>query len=220
MLKGRNKRTIFAGLLVIGLITLLFWRFHYFLRDLEEYCGIKTIYDRAESMYRLGYPPAVLAQTETAADGSGSWQTIYSTDRDADPKNAMPADKRIDDFNEWVYFDPKTGLSEATVHVVFDPKTNHVESISCVDLAEGSTRHTCPAFLGVEDGDTEEQLKDKLGKFNQQRYDGALKTVRYDALGVDFVLRRGRIYVLRTNREKGNVPIIFWRFVLTLLAPL
>jgi hypothetical protein len=186
------------------------------LHDLEEYCGLRTHYDRAESMYRLGYPPAVLAPTETAADGS-TWQTIYSTDRDAEPKNAMPAGKRVEDFNEWVYFDAKVGLSESTVHVTFDPRTNELVSVSCVDNAEpvSGARHPCPAFLGVQDGDSEDQLREKLGKYSQQRFDGPLKTVRYDDLGVDFVLKRGRVYAIRNNREKGAWPREFWRMVIT-----
>jgi hypothetical protein len=183
-----------------------------------------THYDRAESMYRLGYPPAVLAPTETAADGSTAVANHLLDRPRRRPQERYAGGQAHRRLQRVGVLRPEDGLERSDGSCGTFDRENQRCSLASRAWTTGRTGQrrdaSCPAFLGVEDGDTEEQLKDKLGKFNQQRYDGALKTVRYDALGVDFVLRRGRIYVLRTNREKGNVPIIFWRFVLTLLAPL
>jgi len=213
-MRPRARSTaIVAAVLLLVVAAPLIYKFREFYRDLKKYGGIDITDTKADVMYRLGYPIAVVGVAPKLADGSGGAPAIYVTIKNADPKDSLPPGKRIEDFDEWTYQVGKDTDLETTMHVEFDPASSKVDSIYCIDLREGDTYRLCPSLAGVKDGDSEDQVKDKLGKFTRSRHDGLLKTVRYDDLGVEFVLRRERVYLLRNYRTKGDIPSMLWRYV-------
>ena len=156
-----------------------------FVGGLDQYCGVYRTDDRKEVLYRLGSPQNVLGAIE-----KGPWglsQRVY-TPGSSDPKQAMPPGKTEADFPGWTY----SPADDMTITVSFD-NSNGVENISCMTGHENA----CPHLAGVAFGDTEEQVFHKLGR-HHARYmlDGVSKTLRYDDLGVEYVLTKDRVYIL------------------------
>lgn len=150
-----------------------------------QYCGVYRADNRKEVLYRLGNPQAVLGAPEK--DKWGLWMRVY-TPGSADPKQMMPAGKTEDDFSGWAY----SPAGDTTITVSFD-KSDGVESISCMTVHVNA----CPHLAGVAFGDTEEQVIHRLGR-HHARYilDGVSKRLRYDDLGVEFLLTKDRVYTL------------------------
>lgn len=215
--KGQRNLAIAGGGLALVLFALLGWKFREFVHDLDKYGNVHVTDDRAEALYRLGYPPVVVAVAPIAEDGSGGGRTTYFTGREPGAPDGMPANTKVENYNEWIYFDPKVGLGGTSIRVAFEPSTSNVLSISCVDLEGVEAHHPCPPLTGVADGDTEEQVKEKLGKFSRAWHDGPYKTIRYDDIGVEFVLRREKVYALRDYRARSGYPSMFLRFLITLI---
>jgi hypothetical protein len=201
--------------LLLAVIAPIGYKFRDFYRDLKKYGGVEVADTKADVLYRLGYPVAVVGTAPKLADGSGGTPVVYVTIKDADPKDSLPPGKRIEDFDEWTYPVGKDIPLDTTMHVEFDPASSKVDSVYCIDLREGNAYRLCPSLAGVHDGDSEEQVKDKLGKFTRFRHDGLLKTIRYDDLGIEFVLRRERVYILRDYRVKESVVSMLWRYVVS-----
>jgi hypothetical protein len=214
--KGRRNSQIALGVIAVLLLGTLVYKYRDFLHELEKYGNVHVTDDRAEALYRLGYPPVVVAIAPIAEDGSGGGRTTYFTSREPGAPDAMPPNTKIENYSEWIYFDPKIGLGGTSIRVAFDSSSNEVVSVSCVDLEGVEARHPCPSLAGVFDGDTEDQVKEKLGKFSRAWHDGPYKTIRYDDIGVEFVLRREKVYALRDYRARSNYFAMFWRFLVTL----
>jgi hypothetical protein len=142
-----------VGVLVIG-----FHNAQKFMVGLEGYSNVHLTDTKADVLYRLGYPPWVVGEAEKVAEfGGGYSHRVYYTDNQTDPKNVMPAGKRIQDFDEWSY--PIGGQSHGiiSINVTFDHATNKVTRISCVDATD-NTLHQCPPLAGINEGDTEEAV--------------------------------------------------------------
>ena len=57
----------------------------------------------------------------------------------------------------------------------------------------------------------------KWGKPDRVKRDGVSKTIRYDDIGVEFLLSKGRVYGLSVLKEKGESFQIMKRFAHTVL---
>lgn len=171
-----------VGAIAVGCVATAALRF---VGSLDKYCSVYRTDKRKEVLYRLGSPQSVLGEPEKGP--WGLWQRVY-VPGSTDPKQAMPPGKSEDDFSAWAY----TPADDVTITVSFD-KSNRVESISCMTGHENA----CPNLAGVAFGDTEEQVFHKLGRYHvRYKLDGVSKTVRYDDLGVEYVLTKDRVYTL------------------------
>ena len=173
---------------------------------LETYCGIRLTYDRKEVLYRLGYPPVVLDEPEKTE--FGYWQRVYYTDRKGDPKNVLPADKHIEDFREWSY-----SKGPVTETIRFNASGTAIESVSCMELQD-DPQGLCPPIASVATGDTEEQLKHKLGEHHfRYRMDGVSKTIRYDDFGIEILLTKDKVYGLTLLRDRSDTKLVLLRYL-------
>lgn len=207
---ARSRWYVVAAVVGVVLIVLPLVGFFNFVAGLESYCDVRLTYNQQEVLYRLGYPPAVLG--ELKEDRRGRWQRVYSTDRERDPKNAMPEDKKIEDFLAWSYY---TG--EATVSVTFDAAGKRIESVSCLDLGEPPSSAACPSLVGVTLNDTEEDVRRKLGQPFRSKLDGVAKTIRYDNLGIELLLTKGKVYGITLLGTRADTYTILTHYLRALL---
>ncbi len=200
-----------AGLVFFGL------GFYQFNKEAQKYCGVRTTDDRSEVLYRLGYPSAVLddSQKNFKYPGRRSYE-VNRKDAAEDPDKVIPAGKTVSDYYEWSYLLKSGSNSSANVYVDFDRTTKAVENIDCVDFSD--LQHLCPALLGVVVGDPEERVRDKLGRPDRNELDGVTKTMSYDSVGVEFKLTKGSVYYLRlvrsNKRSQIQVLIVYLRSLL------
>jgi hypothetical protein len=181
-----------------------------FKRSLGKYCGVRTSYDRNEVLYRLGYPPSVLddSQKNSKYPDRRSYETNRKTGSE-DPDKMMPAGKAVSDYFEWSYPLKTISSASANVYIDFDRTTKGIENIDCVDFTE--MQHSCPALAGVLVGDSEDRVRDKLGSPDRYDLDGVTKTMSYDALGVEFKLTKGNVYYLRLSAggKRDNLRLMY-----------
>jgi hypothetical protein len=199
------------SLAVLGALASGWFEFHKFGKELEKYCGIRASYDRSEVLYRLGFPATVLDDSQKNSKYPG--RRGYETNRKAvvdDPDKMMPAGKTVSDYLEWSYLLKNlNNNSTANVYVDFDPATKQIENIDCVDFTD--MQHLCPPLAGISVGDSEDRVRDKLGKPDRYELDGVTKTMSYDSIGVEFKLTKGTVYYLRLfgNRERNQFRMLF-----------
>ena len=209
-------RTAFVAVVVaISTSTAIFYvRYRAFEAGLTRYRDITIGASRKEVLYRLGYPESVLgpsvvvSDSEAKAKGTwpGSWQPVYYTDPKHEPNESMPDGKVIDDFDEWVYGD---GPQDFTVGFSAD----RVRSLTCMDDSPSRASTNCNAVAGVSIGDSEERVRQLLGKPTRYKYDGVTKTISYDDIGLEFVLTKGRVYMITVKDGMGGVSHVLRRFV-------
>jgi hypothetical protein len=203
---------------VVAIVTsaaVLYVRYRAFEEGLTRYRDITIGASRKEVLYRLGYPESVLgplvvvSDSEAKAKGtwSGGWQPVYYTDPKHDPKNSMPDGKVIDDFDEWVY--GGDGPQDFTVGF----SAGKVRSLTCMDDSPSSTSTNCNAVAGVSISDSEERVRQLLGKPTRYKYDGVAKTISYDDIGLEFVLTKGRVYMITVMGGTGSASNVLRRFV-------
>jgi hypothetical protein len=203
---GAARLYLLAGLVVVALLLVGGRGFRHFCSDLQKYCNIRSTDNRSEVLYRLGFPPAVLDDSQK--DSLYPGRRSYKTNRDAaaqDPDNAMPVGKTVADFYEWSYPLRDATDARANMYVDFDRATKIVEHIDCVDFTD--VQHLCGPLAGIGVGDTEEHVKERLGKPDRYQLDGATKTLSYDGVGIEYRLTKGRVYYLRLSRTESRNPI-------------
>jgi hypothetical protein len=190
-------------LIVVGILVGVGTGFYQFGKSLDKYCGVRTSYDRSEVLYRLGYPPAVLddSQKNSKYPGRRSYETNRKVTSE-DPDKMMPAGKAVSDYFEWSYPLRTANNSSANVYIDFDRATRGIENIDCVDFTE--MQHVCPALAGVLVGDSEDRVRDKLGRPDRYDLDGVTKTMSYDSMGVEFKLTKGNVYYLRLSGSRDR----------------
>lgn len=213
-----NRKVLALGKLTVAAVCVLIpaallLAFQKFNAGLNEYCNVRVTDDKKEVLYRLGYPPFVLGEPERIAGSDGFWQPVFDTDAGVEPKAAMPAGKRINDFDGWGYH---LGPA-ASINLEFDHRTGKVKSISCTDFGK-MPPYACTPLSGIAVGDTEEHVQDKLGKPTRHKLDGVSKTIRYDDLGVEFILAKGKVYMLTILSERAGALAILSRYLRTLLT--
>jgi hypothetical protein len=191
-----------AGAIVLGMGV----NFYHFARDLKKYCGVHSYDDRNEVLYLLGFPPAVLDDSQK--DNLYPRRRSYKTNRGGaaeDPDKVMPEGRTVADYYEWSYPLRDVPNGGAYVYVDFDRTTKFVDHIDCVDFSD--VQHLCAPLAGIRIGDSEDQVKDKLGKPDRLQLEGAIKTLSYDGAGVEFRLTKGSVYYLRLDGKKSRNPI-------------
>jgi hypothetical protein len=195
-----KKRTVAMAVVVAGIawVTLAALRFA---GGLDHYCGVYRTDDRKEVLYRLGAPTSVIG---APVDG---WAPVY-TPGSTDPKQAIPTGKSESDFPSWGY-NPD---NDTTVTVEFTD-TNGVDNISCMT---GHARG-CPMLAGVAFDDTEEEVIRKLGR-HHARYmlNGVSKRLRYDDIGVEFLLTKDRVYTLTLLGQRPPLYATLHDYILSL----
>jgi hypothetical protein len=174
-------------------------------RKLSNYGGVSLGENQGDVLYALGSPPMVLGPLEWKEEWNGYSQRVYDT-TSSDTKDAIPASKRIEDFDYWGYH---SGSGQVTVQ--FDPKTKAVKSIECYSSEEDIEHSDCPMLAGLHIGDTEEMMRAKLGAPTKRKGDGAARTYRYDDLGLDFTLTKKRIYMIGTFSPKHPTLVRYLR---------
>jgi len=205
---------LLAGLVIIGAVFIAGARgFKHFCKDLKKYCDISSDDNRNEVLYRLGFPPLVLddSQKDSLYPGRRSYKTNKEAAAD-DPDNAMPIGRTVADYYEWSYPLAAAPNSKANVFVDFDRATKIIDHIDCVDFTV--VEHQCGPLAGIRIGDSEEHVKDKLGKPDRIKLDGATKAMFYDGVGVEFILTKGSVYYLRLSRVESRSPIQLLNFYL------
>jgi hypothetical protein len=200
-----KKHSLTGVIVLIAVATLVYVGigFHQYYKDLEKYCGIRIYDDRNEVLYRLGFPAAVLDDSQKSGKYPG--RRSYKTNRKAagdDPDKMMPEGKTVADYYEWSYPFKGAGNVSADVYVDFDRATKAIENIDCVDFTDSP--HLCPSLAGIAVGDTEDRVRDKLGKPDRYELDGVTKTLSYDGAGIEFRLTKGSVYYLRLSNSNGR----------------
>jgi hypothetical protein len=202
-LTTRRKYAI-AGLVIISAVLIAGGiGFREFCRDLLKYGNIHNYDDRDEVLYRLGFPAAVLDDSQKNHPYPG--RRSYLTNREAsaaDPDRVIPEGRTVADYYEWSY--PVRGApnAKATMYVDFDRATKFVENIDCVDFTDPP--HYCSPLAGISIGDSEDRVRDRLGKPDRFTLDGVTKTMSYDGVGVEFKLTKGSVYYLRLSRTDSR----------------
>jgi len=187
--------------------------FYQFCKDLLKYADIHNYDDRNEVLYRLGFPPAVLDDSQKNHPYAG--RRSLKTNREAapeDPDSVIPEGRTVADYYEWSY--PVRGApnAKAALYVDFDRTTKVIDNIDCVDFSD--TPHFCAPLAGIAIGDSEDRVKEKLGKPDRYDLDGVTKTMTYDGAGVEFKLTKGSVYYLRLSRTNGRSVIQLLNFYL------
>ena len=116
---------------------------------ISAYNGVAIGSTIEETEYRLGYPDEVLGDRHV-----NGWRPLFYTDRERDPRNAMPVDKDIRDFSGWVYSDPgQTG----EITISFD----HQQRVASVRCASQNTAlgKPCPPVRNIAIGSSEEAVR-------------------------------------------------------------
>jgi hypothetical protein len=214
-----NRKAVALGicLLILGLGVVILNNTTQFVRSLRSYSDVHLTDAKADVLYRLGYPPWVLGDSEKAPDiGEGYWQPIYNTDAKAEPKNAMPEGKKIQDFDGWSYPLGDQSHGTASTSVTFDHATNKVTSVSCMNTADVPLQ-SCPPLAGIKFGDTEESVLERYGKPYRFQLDGVTKKIRFDDLGIELALVRGKVYMLTLHSENEDQFAVIKRYLRSLL---
>jgi hypothetical protein len=200
-----------AAIVLVSCLLIVGERYFNFKKSLHSYRNIQMGAIRQEVQYRLGYPESVLgplvsiSDTEAKASGwPGGWSPVYYTDRKRDPKNAMPDDKTINDFPDWVY--EEMGIT-FTVRFVDDK----VSSLACMDNS-GKRYSLCNFVAGVSIGDSEERISKILGKPTDFEYIGSAKLIRYRDLGLEFDLVKGEVYMITLKGHDAATLAMLRRF--------
>lgn len=216
-----------GALAVVALIVLAVSRYVSTAAELTTFEGVKIGDSRAEVLYRKGEPKIVFGPLESASDGVegpggwGSWQHVYYVNPDEDPSenkvNVIPNGKTIDDFDDWSY--STSGLTAAAtsgdVAVTF--VKGNVATIRCLNFGG---RGACSQMVGVEPTTSEEELLRIFGEPSSAKIDkdSGVKTMRFDDVGVEVLLRRGAVYAVEISGPKATG--FNWRVLrLAALAP-
>jgi len=179
-----------------------------FSRDVQSYHQIELRDGRADVLYKLGYPPNVLGEIQDGEEGR--WQQVFITDG-SDPRNLMTEGTDINDYPEWAY---PFGDLGARINIAFDG--DEVSAVSCYSPPERGYSLDCGSLFGVSVGDTEDTLVGVLGPPDRSMLDGVAKRIRYDDIGVEFMLTRSRIYMISVLAEKGEPADQQRRFLMTI----
>jgi hypothetical protein len=130
------------------------------------YGGVVAGMQRADVRYVLGSPNSIaMAGESVARPGSGS---------DAAASEAA---------SQWLY---RRGGTLTTIG--FEPDTGRVAFVSCYD--KDVTELGCPPVLGIGIGTVEDRIWFRLGRPSSERYNGEVKTIAYNELGLRFDLRK------------------------------
>jgi len=209
-------RVIKRGILIAAVCLAAYYVVHVateykeFRHGLTEFHTVRLTDQRADVIYRLGRPTSVVAPPE--GDPKGPWnffQRIYAVDGPVGDKNTMPPDKKLEDYDEWVY-DKASGPSRLTIE--FD-KAGQVHSLNWYCHSEEPLGWG--PIAGIRHGDTEEKVLN-LGHPSLSVIEGATKKIEFSDLGLEFQLAKGRTYMVTVKRPLKGETAVLWRFIHTL----
>lgn len=108
---------------------------------------------------------------------------------------------------EWLYKSP-------LILVRFDRSTGLMTSLVCQE----DPKESCPANLGVQIGDIEDQVYEVLGApTSEYLLEDGRKVMRYQDVGHDFVLERLRVKSVRVYPDNGDLPTKLVRLLVWML---
>jgi len=175
-----------------------------FRNQLSAFRNIHLGDSREEVTYRLGMPTQVNGPPEKGE--FGWWQKVYSVNAATNDLDAMPANTKVQDYEEWSYEEPN---SQTRFTVKFN-KTGVVGSLEL--YCDSSVRYGWGPVAGIRCGDSEEEIR-RLGEPTRQKIDGVSKTIEYSDLGLEVILSKGKAYMVRINGVPTNASGVFWRFL-------
>lgn len=101
--------------------------------------------------------------------------------------NKLPDRKTVMDFNTWSY-----NLDNSRIDVDFDAHSKQIIRIACFSSAPWH----CPPILGIQDGMSEDEVKNKLGKATSEHFSGPGKVLVYAKLNVRLNLVKTKLYFI------------------------
>lgn len=180
---GRNlRRFLGAAAMIVIVGGASFWAYTaYTNRPViqSSYYGVNLAMPMAEVKYRLGWPSNVLVPGNASA--AQPWERapeVLSVKK-------IPDGKSVDDYQSWSYDGPPR------IDIEFDKASGNVTSVGCFGGAG-----ICSPVLGISDGLSETDVRDRLGAATTERIDGPSKIMEYRQLGVELYLTKGRVYML------------------------
>ncbi len=138
-----------------------------------------------EVYYVKGQPTEVHERPAKGDAFEGSWLVIYV--------NAIPKGKTPKDYISWAYSLDTTSGDRLDIEF-FD--RDRVSRIACY-----TTTGFCRSILGIASGDTEESVKDRLGKPDREELSGVTKRLRYSSLNLSLYLVKKKVYMLVVEGE-------------------
>ncbi len=134
------------------------------------------------------------------------------------PRILLPANRRIEDFDYWLYdLGPKSG-QDSRLRVQFDHANALVKLVSCVYIDDQSDT-ICPPLAGIAAGATEDRVRLMLGTPTSVTLNGLNKTLAYEDLGVNYVLTKGKVCIFQlVSHGTNDYPREFWRYLYSLVA--
>lgn len=154
----------------------------------------------------------------TFIDESYNYAEVYLVDPGRGFRKAIRSDvvyalgkpdlSRADDQGEWKPGEPGASTDwlykDLLMRVRFDPATGFVTGLSCQE-DHPLAKESCPANLGINVGDVEDDLYEVLGAPGSEHLlpDGR-KVMRYPDIGHDFVLEQFVVKSVRVYPDNGN----------------
>ncbi len=132
----------------------------------KRYATVVSGMQRADVRYVLGSPESIAMPGQSVA--------LRVSGSDAAASEAA---------SQWLY---RRGGTLTTIG--FEPDTGRVAFVSCYD--KDVTELGCPPVLGIGIGTIEDKIWFRLGRPSSERYNGEVKTIVYNELGLRFDLRK------------------------------
>jgi hypothetical protein len=155
------------------------------------YAGLRLGMTQDEVMYAKGYPPFVLVDDTGENPQSKGYVSPVST------KN-LEKGKRPIDYRLWSY-----ELYKHNINVVFNPARTAVTQIHCYSE---DMLYYCPKLGGVRDGDSEEEVLQKLGNPTISNIEGATKRMSYRDLNIEVWLTKEKVYAVAVRDPSYQRP--------------
>jgi hypothetical protein len=186
---GRIVSTFVALIVLTGVVIggLYFWnQLPGTVSPQTEYAGIRLGMGPDAVLDINGSPPAVYGEAEKEGKWRG-FQPIIET------KN-LEKGKLVQDYREWSY-----EQSSNRIDVTFNPEKTAVVAIDCYS---NDRQRRCPSIGGVKDGDSEQEVIQKLGTPGTSRIEfgrngmTTTKIMNYPKVGIELWLSNERVDML------------------------
>jgi hypothetical protein len=154
------------------------------------YDGIKLEDAQSEVFYALGPPTHVVLPAVT--DPKGPWDKY----REALEASKLPEGKSVNDYAYW-WFEQ----TDKRLEVEFDRPGGRAAMISCYSKVSWK----CPDLFGLSVGDSEDEVRARLGTPATETLTGTSKALRYPAYNFTAYLEMRRLYWLRVSADAAEV---------------
>jgi hypothetical protein len=147
-----------------------------------EYAGVRLGMSQDEVRYIKGLPQWVLAEDVPDA-GMKGFRMVLET-------NKIPNGKSVNDYFDWSYAEHRRNINIAF---------NASRAVVAIQCFSDDNLGRCPKVGGIEDGDDETKVLEKLGGKPQTSISGVTKTLFYPELGIRLHLTKQRVYTLEVS---------------------